>query len=86
MDNRYVDEMLAQQPYLQFIAAQHVADDHVVRAIVAQFRGASRERSTMLEDDLVSPKRAPLPCPAGDVKMRRLHDIGIIASMIPPSN
>ena len=37
MHQRHVDEMLAQKPHLQFIAAQHIADDHVVGAVVAKF-------------------------------------------------
>ena len=36
-----VDQVLAQEPYLQFIGAQNVADDQIIRALIAYFGSAA---------------------------------------------
>lgn len=42
MHQRNVDEMLAQEPHLQFVSSQNVADDQIIRALVAQFGRSPR--------------------------------------------
>ena len=37
-----IDQVLAQEPHLQFIGAQNVADDQVIRAVIAYFGSAAR--------------------------------------------
>lgn len=37
-----VDQVLAQEPYLQFIGAQNIAHDQIVRALIAYFGSAAR--------------------------------------------
>src|ERR1700686_5786435 len=36
-----VDQVLAQEPHLQFIGAQNIADDKVIRALIAYFGSAA---------------------------------------------
>lgn len=54
MNKRHVDQVLAQKPGLQLIGPQHLADEKVIRAIVAQFGDASRLFSHVADDELVS--------------------------------
>src|SRR6266404_4721803 len=49
----HVHQMLAQEPYLQFVGAENVADGQVVGAVVAQFVGALGELAALPDDDLM---------------------------------
>jgi hypothetical protein len=44
-DHRHVDQVLAQEPHLQFIGAQHFADDQVIRAVIAELWPGSNKIS-----------------------------------------
>src|SRR3974390_258753 len=50
--------MFAQEPNLQFVGAQNIADDQIVRAIVSEFGGAPCQLPTMTDDDLVCVEKA----------------------------
>jgi hypothetical protein len=50
---RHVHQMLAQEPYLQLVGAQDVADRQIVGAVVAQFISQLREFTARPNDDLV---------------------------------
>jgi hypothetical protein len=46
-------EMLSHQPALQLVRAHNLADDYVVRAVIASFHCLTREGTCFLEHDLV---------------------------------
>src|SRR5215468_4197634 len=50
---RHVDQMLVQKPLLEFVGAEHIADDQVVRAFVANRLGLRRQLAALSNDDLV---------------------------------
>ena len=50
--------MLAQKPYLQFISAKHITNDHIVRAVVSEFVGPFGDFATFRDDDLVRIEQA----------------------------
>src|SRR5437588_6142691 len=50
--------MLAEKPDLKFIPAQNIAHDEVIRAIVANRRGAARKRTALPDDDLMRVQQA----------------------------
>ena len=52
-DERRCDGMLGKKPHLQLVPPQHVADEHVVRSIIARFGGEPRHRTRFLQDNLV---------------------------------
>src|SRR5215510_6532466 len=52
-----VDHVLADEPHLQFVPANDVADQQVVRAIVARLCGTTRHGARFLDDDLVCVKQ-----------------------------
>src|SRR5207244_3378989 len=54
----HVDHMLRDKPHLQFVAADDVADEQVIGAIVAAFGRASRHRPGFFQDDLVCVQQA----------------------------
>ena len=45
--------MLADEPALQLVRSHHLADDQVVRAVVAALRRFTRERARFLQDDFM---------------------------------
>jgi hypothetical protein len=50
--------VLAQEPGLEFIGAQYIADGEIVRAIVSYFVGTASQGTTMADDDLVGVEQA----------------------------
>jgi hypothetical protein len=53
-----IHKMFAEEPGLQFIGPQHVADDQIVGAIVAQLVGKARQLAAVADDDLVGIQQA----------------------------
>src|SRR5579884_4233180 len=53
-NQRNVHEVLADEPDLEFVGPQHIADDHVVGTIVAQFGGSFSQGAALPNDDLMS--------------------------------
>jgi len=53
LHERHVDEVFGDEPDLQLVAANHVAHEQVIRAIITGFRGAPRHRASLLQHDLV---------------------------------
>src|SRR5262249_35389392 len=49
--------MLAEEPHLQFIGAQNVADYQVVRSLITQFIGALSQSAAVTDDDLMGLKQ-----------------------------
>ena len=43
MHERDIDKVLAQEPHLEFVGAQDIADDQIIGAIVANLRGTPRQ-------------------------------------------
>src|SRR5580692_7540913 len=58
MHERRIDQMFAEEPDLEFIGAQHIADGQIVGAIVPYFVGAASQGAAMPDDDLVGVKQA----------------------------
>src|SRR5579884_2947607 len=58
LDQRHVDQMLAQEPNLEFTGAQHFANEQVVGALIAQSGGAARQFPGLPNDDLVRIQQA----------------------------
>lgn len=58
MHKRHVDQVLAQEPDLQFIRTENVADHKVIGAIVADRRSAARQRAALTNDDLMGIQQA----------------------------
>jgi hypothetical protein len=54
----HLDHVLGDEPDLQFVAADHVAHDQVVRPIVAAFGRTPRHRARFLQYDLVRVQQA----------------------------
>src|SRR5438094_1744756 len=55
---RHIDHVFGDEPDLQFVAADHVADKEVVRAVVAGLGCAPRHGASFLQDDFVSMEEA----------------------------
>src|SRR5580658_5137622 len=55
---RSINQVLAQEPHLEFAGAKHIADHQIISAIVAQFIGALREFAAVGNDDLVRVQQA----------------------------
>jgi len=53
MHERRIDQVFAEEPGLQFIGAQHIADGQIVGAIVSQFVCAPGQLTAMADDDLM---------------------------------
>src|SRR5205823_12435655 len=58
LHERHVDDVFGDEPYLQLVAANPVADEQVVRAIVSRFGGAPRHRASFPQHDLVGMQQA----------------------------
>jgi hypothetical protein len=52
-DQRHLDQVLADEPGLEFVGAEDVADDEVVGALVAGFVGCFGDVEAALDDQLV---------------------------------
>src|SRR2546429_2752788 len=50
--------MFAQEPDLKFVGAQHLANNQIIGAVIAQGGSPARERSGSTNDDLVSIEQA----------------------------
>src|SRR5579871_3407286 len=50
--------MLAQEPDLQFVAAEHLTDHQIVSTVIAQFRSAAGQSARLPDDDLVCVEQA----------------------------
>jgi hypothetical protein len=48
-----IHDVLGHEPYLQLVAADHVAHDEIVGAVVARISGLPSHRARLLEDNLV---------------------------------
>src|SRR5437870_7616472 len=53
MHQRRADQVLTQEPGLQFVAAKHVAHDHVVSSLIAQLVCSLGQLTAMTNNDLV---------------------------------
>ena len=82
--------MLAREPGLQLIGADDLADDDVVRAVIAVFRGLARQRPRFVEDEFVRVDQSTQLlqrrlAAAGDAREPRLlHQSWAVASATPP--
>ena len=57
-DQRHLDEVLAEEPGLEFVGAEDVADDEVVGALLAGLVGGFGDVEAALDDDLVGLEEA----------------------------
>src|ERR1700730_5359617 len=53
-NQRNLDQVLAQEPDLQFVGAENIAHDQVVGAIVAQIGGAASQLPAVANNSLMS--------------------------------
>ena len=58
MHERRIDQMFAEEPDLEFIGAQHIADGEIVGAIVSYCVGTASQGAAMADDDLMSVEQA----------------------------
>src|SRR5438309_9363501 len=55
---RRVDDVLGHEPRLQFVAPDHVADQQIVRPVVARLGRSTSHRARLLDHDLVRVQQA----------------------------
>src|SRR4051794_18247929 len=53
MRKGYLDDMLGDEPCLQFVASNDIAHDQIVGSVVAAVRREARHRSCFFEDDFM---------------------------------
>src|SRR5215469_14070966 len=53
-DHRDVHQVFRQEPHLQLVGADDIADQHVVGSVVTRIRGLPRHAACFLQNDLVS--------------------------------
>ena len=54
LDQRHIDQVLAQEPDLKLVSAQHFADNEIVRTIIAQLGSPAGQLTNFANDNLVS--------------------------------
>src|ERR1700722_4391381 len=57
-NQRHLNKMLADEPGLQLIGAQNIADNQIVGSLISRFVGQIRDVEAALNDDLVSLEKA----------------------------
>src|SRR5262245_7455624 len=55
--DRYVDDVFGDEPDLQLVATNYIADEKIIRPVVAVLSGQPRHGSRFLQDDLVRMKQ-----------------------------
>jgi|GEM_PF-6306822 len=55
-DERFVEELFRKKPDMKFIFTDHIADQQIVRPLVAHFNGLFGHQPRLQQDDLVSMK------------------------------
>ena len=53
MHQRDVDQVLAQEPHLQFVGSQNVADDQIVGAVIPNFGSTARQLPAVTNNHLM---------------------------------
>lgn len=57
-DERYINQMFAQKPHLEFVRAQDSAHEKIISAIVAKFYRSACQLSSLTNHDLVCIEQA----------------------------
>ena len=58
LNDRDVDDVFGDEPYLKFVAPDDPADDQIVRAIISSFSRPACHRASLLQHDLVRVQQA----------------------------
>src|SRR5215467_10796664 len=52
-NKRDIDKMFREKPYLQFIRADHIAHDEIIRPVITHFSGLPRHCSCLIQNDFM---------------------------------